>query len=320
MSRQAAVERSSTAASPSIAESVYASRGRLFNTKNAFNIKLPPVPCHQFLAERDAAFSADSPTGLIPLDLSERLGMSFPATTPLVLSRYVRIRDGESIATTFKASGEIYYAIVGKGESVNGDDTIGWEAGDVFCFPGGSETRHRALAGDCVLWVVTNEPQLALERAEPPALGNAPVEAVHFPAAAIRAELDHVNSLPREDDTSGLAVIFSSAALEHLRNIMPSITLAMNSLPPGEGQRPHRHNSAALTLCVQGEGCYSWIEGQRVDWQQHAVMVTPPADAHSHHNEGTEQMMSLVVQDGGLYYHCRTMGFSFEDTAAQATR
>ena len=28
------------------------------------------------------------------------------------------------------------------------------------------------------------------------------------------------------------------------------------------------------------------IGGQRVDWQQHAVMVTPPGDVHSHHNEG----------------------------------
>ena len=52
-----------------------------------------------------------------------------------------------------------------------------------------------------------------------------------------------------------MAVIYSSRATEHLRNIMPSITLAMNSLPAGESQRPHRHNSAALTLCVQGEGC-----------------------------------------------------------------
>ena len=28
------------------------------------------------------------------------------------------------------------------------------------------------------------------------------------------------------------------------------------------------------------------IGGQRVDWQPHAVMVTPPGDVHSHHNDG----------------------------------
>ena len=57
--------------------------------------------------------------------------------------------------------------MTGVGESTNGDDTIEWHAGDVFCFPGGAETHHHAIDGDCVLWAITNEPQLALEHAEP---------------------------------------------------------------------------------------------------------------------------------------------------------
>ncbi len=40
-------------------------------------------------------------------------------------------------------------------------------------------------------------------------------------------------------------------------------------------------------------------------------MITPPAAMHSHHNEGDELALFLIVQDGGLYYHCRTMGFSY---------
>ena len=75
MSSQAAAERNAATREGSI----YADRGRLLNTKNAFNIKLPAVPCHQFLAERDAAFSAATPTGLIALDLSEQLGIPFRA-------------------------------------------------------------------------------------------------------------------------------------------------------------------------------------------------------------------------------------------------
>ena len=85
----------------------------------------------------------------------------------------------------------------------------------------------------------------------------------------------------------------------------------MNSLDGHSVQRPHRHNSAAMTLPIQCEGIYSVIEGERVDWHPYAIMITPPADLHEHHNEGDEQMRSLVVQDGGLYYHLRTIGFSF---------
>ena len=71
-------------------------------------------PAHQFLAERDRAFDPATPTGLIALDLSERLGTGFPATTPLMLTRYARIRAGERLTTRFKASGELYYVFEGE--------------------------------------------------------------------------------------------------------------------------------------------------------------------------------------------------------------
>ena len=110
----------------------------------------------------------------------------------------------------------------------------------------------------------------------------------------------------------GKAVNLGSQALERQRTVMPSFTLALNSLPPGEAQRAHRHNAVAVTLVVQGDRCYSMVDGTRVDWHRHAVMITPPGDLHSHHNEGDGLALFLIVQDGGLHYHCRTMGFSYK--------
>jgi hypothetical protein len=48
-------------------------------------------------------------------------------------------------------------------------------------------------------------------------------------------------------------------------------------------------------------------------------MLTPAGAAHDHRNApkpdgevGDDDIaLSLIVQDGGLYYHGRTMGFSF---------
>jgi len=88
--------------------------------------------------------------------------------------------------------------------------------------------------------------------------------------------------------------------------------LAMNSLPAGKVQRPHHHNSVAVTLCVESEGGYSITEGERIDWSPHAVFVTPPGEVHSHHNEGPLLTKFLIVQDGGIHYHCRTMGFTYD--------
>ena len=43
------------------------------------------------------------------------------------------------------------------------------------------------------------------------------------------------------------------------------------------------------------------------------TMVTPPTSVHSHHNEGGRLANWLITQDGGIHYHCRTMGFRFEE-------
>jgi gentisate 1,2-dioxygenase len=112
---------------------------------------------------------------------------------------------------------------------------------------------------------------------------------------------------------AGLALILSHTRQARLRNVLPTLTLAMNQLPPRDFQRPHRHNSAAITLNIRCQGCYSMVGGRRIDWQPYAVMVTPPGEVHSHHNEGDLTMTCLIVQDGGLYHHCRTMGFEYAD-------
>ena len=125
-------------------ETAYTRRARYYSSGDGFNIKRPAVPAHVFTAERDRALDPAAPTGLIHLDLSGLLGLDFPATTPLILSRYARIRAGESLHTAFAASGELYYVISGEGETTWGDEGLAWEAGDVFHLPGGFAVTHAA--------------------------------------------------------------------------------------------------------------------------------------------------------------------------------
>jgi gentisate 1,2-dioxygenase len=292
----------------------HAAAARYLSSLDGFNIKRPPIPAHVFVAEREQALAAGAPTGLIPLDLSRLLEVPGPATTPLILSSYARIRAGETLRTDPRASTALYYVIEGSGATSfgpEGGETLAWAPGDAFALPGGGVATHRAHGGDALLWVTTNEPALAFERCRPPAAGDEPIRAAHYPAAEIRRQLLSVYLDPRGQAMPGKSVNLGNAALEGARTTTPTFTLAMNSLLPGESQRAHRHNAVAVTLVVAGERCYSLIDGKRVDWEPNAVMITPPAELHSHHNEGTELALFLIVQDGGLYYHCRTMGFSF---------
>ncbi|MGH7324414.1 MAG: cupin domain-containing protein [Candidatus Rokuibacteriota bacterium] len=287
----------------------YARRARYFSSADGFNIARPKVPAQVFAPQREAALDPAGPSGLIPLDLSDALAIGFPATTPLILARYARIRSGEKLETCFAATGAIHYVIAGGGESAWGSEVLAWQTGDVFVLPGGAAS-HRAGA-DSLLWIVTNEPELAFSRARPPAPGAEPVGAVHYPAAEIRRQLEAIHRLPPDQTMTGKAVTFSSVALDRERTCLPSLTLAMNSLRPGESQRSHRHNAVAVTLIVEAARCYSLVGGARIEWQPHAVMITPPGAVHSHHNDGDRLARFLIVQDGGLHYHCRTMGFAY---------
>ena len=291
---------------------LYSRRARYFDSGNAFNLVYPDVPAASFVAERDAALDSATGSTLIRCDQSAALGLPFPATSPLVLASYARLRNGQPLRFDARATVVLAYVIEGAGRAVQGADEIAWRAGDVFSLPGGRPIELSSSRGDSVLWLVTNEPELAFERFAPPSLEHALVEPTHFPAAAIAEELQRARARLAGKTVAGLAVVFSSERLEASRNISPSLTLAMNQLEPGGAQTAHRHNAVAVSLAIQWEGCYSVVDGVRKDWLPYVTAVTPPTGVHSHHNEGPALANWLIVQDGGLYYHCRTMGFSFE--------
>ena len=299
----------STAANliPSVLETPSARRALYWSAANNFQQLQPDVPSHVFVPERDRAVDRETGTALIPLDLSDRLGLGYPATVPNLLARYVRIAGGDETGYALVSSGEVYYVIEGSGTAAKNGDSIAWGTGDVFVLPGGSRTRIRANEEDALLWMVTDEPVLSYFGVERTGLDQ---EAVHYPAEVTAREMTQIHERVDDGTQSGKAVLFTRAGLETTHLATPTVAFALNSLPPGEDQPPHRHNAAALTLCIRGEGVYSLVDGRKVDWQDRAVMVTPPSALHSHHNRGPEMMYSVVAQDGGVFYNARTLGYA----------
>lgn len=294
-------------------KSIAESRARYFNTGNAFNQVKSPVPARIFTDQPARALAPESPTGLFLCDTSSELGCAFIATTPLLLVRYARVLAGESLSAEFVATGVIIYVITGHGDTRCGADHVQWSAGDIITLPGGVPHVHTAGADDAVLWVVTNEPLLALERLQPPPRENALLDVVHYRSADIARHIDVLYQIGRGQDIAGSALILSSERQQETRNVLPTLLVAMNSLPGGGSQRSHRHNSVAVTLIIQGEHCHSIVDGQPVEWSPWATTVTPAVAAHSHHNAGEGRALFLIVQDSGLYSHARTMGFEFVD-------
>jgi gentisate 1,2-dioxygenase len=296
----------------------YAARAQYYRPANIFIVKRPAVPCHRFDAECEQALATDGESAWIACDVGTQMGFDWPATTPLILVRYAKVAPNATLTGSFVSSGEQYYVIRGSGDLIKGDDAIPFAADDIVTLPGGGETRIEAGADGAVLLQATNEPEMAFHRVAVPTPEDGPMEAALFRASELADELERFRQDVMDDPTrSGLALHMNNAKLGAHYSTHPSIVLAINSLDPHRQQRPHHHNSVAVTMPIRCDRVHSVIDGQRVDWKQYTPMITPPAAMHEHINEGDEMMMSLVVQDGGMHYHLRTIGFGFGDVQAR---
>lgn len=298
--------------------SIYADRARYVPVEQGFNIKRAPIAPQAFVAEMNRAFAIGAPTGLIPLNLSETLGTAYPATTPFMLTRYARVRKGERLTCTLAASGEMWAVLRGAGRLDRGDATIAWRENDILALPGGVASVWHADE-EAVLWVTTDEPALAFGGVRPEVGARAPIEPTHYRATDIAGELRKLYVREMTPDTPGRALFMATERTALLGTCLPSMTLTLNAVRPGESQRPHRHNAAAIVLALREARCRSTIGGITFPWTQFVTLLTPAGAPHDHHNaleidgkvRDDDIALALIVQDGGLYYYGRTMGFVF---------
>jgi len=119
-------------------------------------------------------------------------------------------------------------------------------------------------------------------------------------------------------------ILLSNNDTEHIgiNTITPTLWALYNELPPNTAQRPHKHNSVALDLCIgcsDSENVYTLMgdtldeEGNivnptKIHWKQGVMFTTPPGLWHSHHNDGITYAYVLPIQDAGLLLYQRILG------------
>ena len=104
--------------------------------------------------------------------------------------------------------------------------------------------------------------------------------------------------------------------------ITPVLWALYNELPPNTIQRPHKHNSVALDLCIScsdSDNIYTLI-GDKLDengnivnpikmnWKEGEMFITPPGLWHSHNNTGETYAYILPIQDAGILLYQRILG------------
>lgn len=147
-----------------------------------------------------------------------------------------------------------------------------------------------------------------------------------FKRERMLAEVERIKHQPGAEHRNRMGILLGNQITEDgTKTLTHTLWSLLNMLPAGDAQRPHRHNSVALDLCVTSPDAgkvytlmgpelddEGWVKDPiRCPWVTGAVFVTPPGWWHSHHNETGEPAWVLPMQDAGLYTHQRTLDIRF---------
>ena len=299
----------------------WADDARLFEYSKAANPigsgHAPQVPIVQFGPE----IYLDQPTGVVPLDLSAQLGVKEgAATSPALLANFLRIRAGEQIDTSPNATSQLYYVLYGRGFAAINGQLARWEKGDFLTLPAGSHSVFYADAEAAMYWV-HDEPLLRYLGADATKPRFRPTK---FHSADVVAKLEDIASRPGANDKSRVSVLLANADQEQTLTITHVLWAMFGVLPPGQEQRPHRHQSVALDLILDAppSGCYTLlgtrldergeiVDPIRVDWRAGGAFTTPPGMWHAHYNETDTPAHLIPVQDAGLQTYLGSLDIKF---------
>jgi gentisate 1,2-dioxygenase len=273
------------------------------------------VPIQAFPAQ----LHEEGETRIIELDLSEKIGTPYPATTPNLLANYIRIQKNEKIKSAVNSTSEVFFVMRGTGHTETEQGILEWKQGDAFTLPMNKGVIHHAHEESALYWV-HDTPMLNY-------VGGVPSTPRFQPAFYSKEYLDGEIARLREagirENRNRNGIILGNPASEKTRTITHSMWALYNLLPKGAIQKPHRHNSVAIDLAVYAKSDVYTIIGKEIDgegnilnpvkamWNSNTVFVTPPGWWHAHYNESDEDAYVFPVQDAGLQIYMRTLDIQF---------
>jgi hypothetical protein len=291
---------------------------RIYEYTSAANPKMSPVP----ILTHGANLHENGITRIIPFDLSNFLNCEYLATSPNLLASFIKICENDKINTHANATSQIFYVIRGNGYSVIENEFINWSTGDLFVVPYYEDEIYHYSMSDCALYWISDEPLLKYLGVKP---NIKKFNITYFSNERMHNEIKQIIHTNGTIELNRLGILLGNRITENsTKTITHTMWSLLNVLPANNVQKPHRHNSVALDLCVfaSGEGVYT-LMGEEIDsngfiinpvkcnWISGSVFVTPPGWWHSHHNETNMDAYVLPIQDAGLYTYQRTLDIKF---------
>ena len=264
--------------------------------------------------------------GINFIDFSNIFNVSHKSTTPNLLASFIKLTGNDNMIdlnnvqyNEFNASSHLFYVIKGKASiHIDNDDEKMVCSGDILISPCFSSVKITKVGEEELQVYYVNDSPLVNylgSKAEKKLFKTAIYSNVFL--------LQSLNDLSNKNNNRK-GILLSNKDTEKLgvNTITPVLWALYNELPPKTTQKPHKHNSVALDLCVKcsdSENIYTLIGDEldengnivnpiKVYWKEGSMFTTPPGLWHSHNNDGNTYAYILPIQDAGLLVYQRILG------------
>jgi gentisate 1,2-dioxygenase len=267
--------------------------------------------------------------GIDIINFSHIFNVSHKSTTPNLLASFIKLEKNDTIELNniqhneFNATSHLFYIIKGCAcIHIDNDDEIIVHSGDLVISPCFHSLKIKNIDedkkdGELQIYYINDSPLINY-------LGSK-AEKKTFKSAIYRKNflLQNLIDLSNPNNNrKGILLSNKDTEVLGINTITPVLWALYNELPPKTSQKPHKHNSVALDLCIKcsdSENIYTLmgdkldengdiINPKKVYWKEDSMFITPPGLWHSHNNYGDTYAYVLPIQDAGLLLYQRILG------------
>jgi gentisate 1,2-dioxygenase len=260
--------------------------------------------------------------GITFIDFSELYNVSHKATSPNLLASFIKLKLYEGInldnGLSLNGTSHLFFILQSNCKITFDNEINNLEAGSILVAPCFKNLEIiNTGKEELQIYYINDSPLMNYLGATP---NKKIFKTAHYTKDYLLKNL-HQLSNPLNNRKG---ILLSNKDTEKIgtNTITPVLWALYNELPPNTVQKPHRHNSVALDLCIScsdSENIYTLVGNEldengsivnpvKVHWKQSEMFITPPGLWHSHNNTGNTYAYILPIQDAGILLYQRILG------------
>jgi len=265
--------------------------------------------------------------GINFLDFSEIFNVNYKSTSPNLLASFIRIKENDSFILEnnldnnfLNSTSHLFFILEGNCNLLLDNKQFILSSGEIFVSPMFNFLNIENINNsELQIYYINDSPLINY-------LGSKPMKPIFKPSIYKKDFLLNNLQTLSNPNNNRKGILLSNKDTEKIgiNTITPVLWALYNELPPNTVQRPHKHNSVALDLCIScsdSESIYTLMGNEldengnilnptKIHWKQGEMFITPPGLLHSHNNTGDTFAYILPIQDAGLLLYQRILGIT----------